>query len=165
MLKLVRVSTSLNAALVEQLPIQRRDNANEAVADRTGIDGGDSAGPIPRPIPVATLRGGTTTQADADRSRLSTSREQHQLLRSSSEQSHTSKSRGRGRARLPEKLMEHLNAYAAPGVLWWLPGNESFAIESSRVQTELLDVHFRGTKLSSFIRSLNRWYVNLYSRL
>ena len=67
------------------------------------------------------------------------------------------KSRGRGRARLPEKLMEHLNAEAAPDVLWWLPAEEAFAVESSRVQTELLDAHFRGTKLSSFIRSLNRW--------
>jgi len=74
------------------------------------------------------------------------------------------KSRGRGRARLPEKLMGHLNAGVAPSALWWLPGEEAFAIDSSLVQTEVLDVYFRGTKLSSFIRSLNRWYVTVASR-
>lgn len=69
------------------------------------------------------------------------------------------KSRGKGRARLPEKLMGYLNNDVAPGVIWWLPGGETFAFESSRVQSEFLDIYFRGTKLPSFIRSLNRWYV------
>lgn len=67
------------------------------------------------------------------------------------------RSRGKGKARLPEKLMEYLNAEVAPEALWWLPNEESFALDSKRVQKEVLDVYFRGTKLPSFIRSLNRW--------
>ena len=70
---------------------------------------------------------------------------------------HVFRSRGKGRARLPEKLMEYLNSNVAPDVLWWLPGEEAFALDASRAQEELLDQYFRGTKLSSFIRSLNRW--------
>jgi len=78
---------------------------------------------------------------------------------SSQQQQAAYKSRGKGRARLPDKLMEYLNAKVVPDVLWWLPGEEAFAIDASRIQKEVLDVYFRRTKLSSFIRSLNRWYV------
>ena len=92
----------------------------------------------------------SASQADSPRKRRLESKDKipyQQLL----------KSRGRGRNRLPEKLMDYLNQDVAPGVIWWLPGGEAFAFESSRVQTEFLDIYFRGTKVSSFIRSLNRW--------
>lgn len=70
-----------------------------------------------------------------------------------------SRSRGKGRARLPEKLMDYLDSEVNTDVMWWLPEGTAFAFESSRVQEEFLDSHLRGTKMSSFIRSLNRWYV------
>lgn len=62
-----------------------------------------------------------------------------------------------GRVRLPDKLMEILNKEFAPDVMWWQPDGECFAFDSETVQKKILDVWFRGTKLSSFIRSLNRW--------
>ena len=62
-----------------------------------------------------------------------------------------------GRVRLPDKLMEILNKEFAPQVMWWQPDGECFAFDSKTVQKKILDVWFRGTKLSSFIRSLNRW--------
>jgi len=64
-----------------------------------------------------------------------------------------------GRVRLPDKLIEILNKDFAPEVIWWQPDGECFAFDSNKVQEKILDVWFRGTKLSSFIRSLNRWYV------
>ena len=63
----------------------------------------------------------------------------------------------KGRARLPDKLMNHLDNEALNDVVWWLPEGTAFAMDSKTVQEKLLDVHFRGTKLTSFIRSLNRW--------
>ncbi|CAB9497715.1 shock factor protein 3 [Seminavis robusta] len=63
----------------------------------------------------------------------------------------------KGRARLPDKLMDHLNNEELNEVIWWLPDGASFAMDSKTVQESFLDVHFRGTKLTSFIRSLNRW--------
>ena len=63
----------------------------------------------------------------------------------------------KGRARLPDKLMDHLNNEELSDVVWWLPGGTSFAMDSKTVQEKFLDVHFSGTKLTSFIRSLNRW--------
>ena len=62
------------------------------------------------------------------------------------------------RIRLPDKLMEYLNGQVEPDVLWW-QNDEGFAFDSTRVQTDFLDKHFEKTKLKSFIRSLNRWYV------
>ena len=66
-----------------------------------------------------------------------------------------------GRVRLPDKLVEILNKEFAPQVIWWQPDGECFAFDASQVQEQILDVWFRGTKLTSFIRSLNRWYVLL----
>lgn len=63
----------------------------------------------------------------------------------------------KGRARLPDKLMDHLNNEELSDVVWWLPDGNSFAMDSQTVQEKFLDIHFRGTKLTSFIRSLNRW--------
>ena len=67
----------------------------------------------------------------------------------------------KGRARLPDKLMDHLDRGGIDDVIWWLPDGNSFAMDSTTVQEQFLDIHFRGTKLASFIRSLNRWYANL----
>lgn len=66
----------------------------------------------------------------------------------------TSKS---GRIRLPDKLMEYLNAQVAPKVLFWQDDGISFSFDINTAQTELLDPFFGGTKLTSFTRSLNRW--------
>jgi hypothetical protein len=65
--------------------------------------------------------------------------------------------KGGGRIRLPDKLMEYLNKEVIPDTLWWQPDGDGFAFDSESVQTHFLDKHFRGTKLTSFIRSLNRW--------
>lgn len=64
---------------------------------------------------------------------------------------------GGGRTRLPEKLLKFLNDEPVPDVVWWMPDGNGFAYNVERVQVEFLDRHFRGTKLTSFVRSLNRW--------
>ena len=64
---------------------------------------------------------------------------------------------GGGRTRLPEKLLKFLNDEPVPDVVWWMPDGNGFAYNIERVQAEFLDKHFRGTKLTSFVRSLNRW--------
>lgn len=66
-------------------------------------------------------------------------------------------SKGGARIRLPDKLMEYLNNEVEKDVLWWQPDGDGFAFDSKTVQKEFLDKHFEGTKLKSFIRSLNRW--------
>ena len=62
-----------------------------------------------------------------------------------------------GRIRLPDKLMEYLNKVVVPDVLYWQTGGLSFSFDSKTAQTELLDKYFSGSKLTSFVRSLNRW--------
>jgi HSF-type DNA-binding len=62
-----------------------------------------------------------------------------------------------GRIRLPDKLMEYLNKNVLPDTLWWQPDGDGFAFNTDTIQGDFLDKHFRGTKLTSFIRSLNRW--------
>lgn len=62
-----------------------------------------------------------------------------------------------GRLRLPDKLMEYLNQKVVPDTLWWLADGESFALNTDNVQEKLLNKYFQKTKLSSFLRSLNRW--------
>ena len=52
-----------------------------------------------------------------------------------------------------------------PEVLWWSPHGNGFTVDAELVQEKLLDVHFRGTKLSSLVRSLNRWYVTALSNI
>lgn len=61
-----------------------------------------------------------------------------------------------GRIRLPDKLMEYLNNQVTSS-LYWQPDGQGFSIDCNTVQTELLDKHFHGSKLTSFLRSLNRW--------
>jgi HSF-type DNA-binding len=65
--------------------------------------------------------------------------------------------KGGPRIRLPDKLIEYLNNRVETDVLWWQPDGDGFAFDSAKVQTGFLDKHFEGTKLKSFIRSLNRW--------
>lgn len=67
--------------------------------------------------------------------------------------------KGGGRIRLPDKLMEYLSKEVLPDTIWWQPDGDGFAFDTDKIQTKFLDQHFRGTKLTSFIRSLNRWYV------
>ena len=64
---------------------------------------------------------------------------------------------GRNRHRLPDKIMKCLDETVAPDVIWWSPHGNGFTVDSDTVQEKLLDVHFRGTKLASLVRSLNRW--------
>lgn len=61
--------------------------------------------------------------------------------------------------RLPDKLMSYLNAEIAPECLYWNDGGDSFSVDISSVQAELLNKCFKGMKLSSFTRSLNRWGI------
>lgn len=62
-----------------------------------------------------------------------------------------------GRVRLPDKLKEILDGCFVEETIWWQPDGDCFAFDSETIQEKVLDVWFRGTKLSSFIRSLNRW--------
>ena len=52
-------------------------------------------------------------------------------------------------------------AYLVEGVesdvIWWSPHESGFTVDADTVQEKLLDVYFKGTKLTSLIRSLNRW--------
>lgn len=61
-----------------------------------------------------------------------------------------------GRIRLPDKLIQYLNNEVTPS-LFWQPDGQGFSIDCDKIQSELLDQYFHGTKLSSFLRSLNRW--------
>jgi hypothetical protein len=64
-----------------------------------------------------------------------------------------------GRERLPDKLLKYLNEEPLPGVIWWMQDGNGFALCCETIQAGLLDPFFKGTKLTSFVRSLNRWYV------
>lgn len=66
-------------------------------------------------------------------------------------------SRRQKRERLPEKLWKHLCVKPIPDTLWWMTDGNGFAFNTENVQVGLLDPFFKGTKLTSFIRSLNRW--------
>jgi HSF-type DNA-binding len=41
--------------------------------------------------------------------------------------------------------------------IWWMPGNDAFAINETAFSKKLLESHFRGNKFTSIIRKLNRW--------
>ena len=71
--------------------------------------------------------------------------------------------KGGARIRLPDKLMEYLNNEVEKDVLWWQPDGDGFAFDSKTIQKRFLDKHFEKTKLKSFIRSLNRWYVPFWA--
>ena len=61
-----------------------------------------------------------------------------------------------GRIRLPDKLIQYLNNSVSKS-LYWQPDGQGFSIDCETVQADLLDKYFHGSKLSSFLRSLNRW--------
>jgi hypothetical protein len=64
--------------------------------------------------------------------------------------------RKRERERLPDKLFKHLNSGSLDGIIWWV-GTSNWAIDTKIAQKQFLDIHLQGIKMSSFIRSLNRW--------
>ncbi|CAB9506799.1 shock factor protein [Seminavis robusta] len=55
----------------------------------------------------------------------------------------------------PKLLMKLLNDQVAPDALWWLPDGEAFAMDPHKIGPGVLDKHFRGTKLTSFVRRLH----------
>lgn len=57
-------------------------------------------------------------------------------------------------------LMNLLNEEEAPDAMWWLPdGKSGFAINPKTLPKQILDLHFRGTKFTSFVRRLHNAYV------
>lgn len=109
---------------------------------------------------VSSFDTGSLKSADNNKNETSTSPAQVQqssLSRTASTSSYEYVQKGGGRIRLPDKLMEYLNKKVTPKTLWWQPDGSGFAFDADAIQTNFLDVHFRGTKLTSFIRSLNRW--------
>lgn len=70
----------------------------------------------------------------------------------------------------PEKLMELLQNDDLTDAIWWLPDEESFAIDKENFEKKVLTKYFRGNKFTSITRNLNRWYVRnafctFYSRI
>lgn len=58
----------------------------------------------------------------------------------------------------PEKIMELLLGGLAPNAIYWLPEGEAIAVDPDNFKdSTIISKHFRGNKLSSFVRSLNRW--------
>ena len=53
------------------------------------------------------------------------------------------------------RLMKLLNDEEAADALWWLPDGKSFAIDPKTAPSKILDVHFRSTKFTSFVRRLH----------
>ena len=61
-------------------------------------------------------------------------------------------------AAFPEKIMELLQGDLAPNAIYWLPEGEAIAVDpDSFKDSTVISKQFRGNKLSSFVRSLNRW--------
>jgi HSF-type DNA-binding len=58
----------------------------------------------------------------------------------------------------PEKIMELLQGNLASNAIYWLPEGEAIAVDpDSFKDSPAISKQFRGNKLSSFVRSLNRW--------
>jgi len=58
----------------------------------------------------------------------------------------------------PEKIMELLQGGLAPKAIYWLPEGEAIAVDPDNFKdSTVISKQFRGNKLSSFVRSLNRW--------
>lgn len=60
--------------------------------------------------------------------------------------------------KLQHILMQLLNDESAPDAIWWLPGEQEFAVHSERFPA-VLDKYLPGTKYASFIRRLHKMYV------
>lgn len=63
------------------------------------------------------------------------------------------------RSTFPERLMDLLSNEEAKDAMWWLPSGDSFAIQPKKFSESILNKYFQGTKLESFTRKMNRWYV------
>lgn len=63
----------------------------------------------------------------------------------------------------PEKLMTLLDSGKVKDRMWWLPDGDGFAFKPENFAETVLAQHFQGTKLESFTRKLNRWYVAVWS--
>ena len=57
----------------------------------------------------------------------------------------------------PDQLWELLKHDELKEAIWWLPGNDAFAINEPVFSELLLESHFRGNRFTSIIRKLNRW--------
>ncbi|CAB9505231.1 HSF-type DNA-binding [Seminavis robusta] len=58
----------------------------------------------------------------------------------------------------PEKIMELLQKNMASNAIYWLPEGEAIAVDPDNFKdSTVISKQFRGNKLSSFVRSLNRW--------
>ena len=61
-------------------------------------------------------------------------------------------------ATFPKKIMELLQGDLAPTAIYWLPEGEAIAVDPDCFKDNtVISKQFRGNKLSSFVRSLNRW--------
>ena len=59
--------------------------------------------------------------------------------------------------RFPDQLWHLLKYDELNEAIWWLPGDDAFAINEPVFSELLLESHFRGNKFTSIIRKLNRW--------
>ena len=59
--------------------------------------------------------------------------------------------------KFPDQLWELLKHDELKDAIWWMAGNDAFAINETIFSGKLLESHFRGNKFSSIIRKLNRW--------
>lgn len=58
----------------------------------------------------------------------------------------------------PEKIMDLLQSGLATNAIYWLPEGEAIAVDPDNFKDcNIINKQFRGNKLSSFVRSLNRW--------
>ena len=64
----------------------------------------------------------------------------------------------------PDQLWELLKYDELKDAIWWMQGDDAFAINEPIFSAKLLESHFRGNKFSSIIRKLNRWYVDHRTR-
>jgi len=60
-------------------------------------------------------------------------------------------------SRLPDKVMGILLTHEAEDAIHWLPNGESFVMEETKFQRDILLKYFRGNKFKSMIRNLHRW--------
>lgn len=56
----------------------------------------------------------------------------------------------------PEKIMDLLQKEESPEEMWWLEGDEAFAVNTKKI-TPILNKYFQQVKLVSFTRKLNQW--------
>lgn len=57
----------------------------------------------------------------------------------------------------PDQLWHLLKHDDLKEAIWWLPGDDAFAINETKFSELLLESHFRNNRFTSIIRKLNRW--------